>query len=184
MDESLRDLNTAIRARIAKEDAFLDRVTAEFNRIKDEMVQLASNSPDAQRILGPIIPQIAAATDLLNNTKSFGTGVNSDPDALWNNVTSALSGRPRGPAPPASGPAPGSGPAPPASGGPPPYASASSVVAPASGSGSGSSVASAPGFFSRLGFGSSGGSRKGGWISKSTRKSKRHRRSTRRPKPF
>jgi hypothetical protein len=99
MQRSLRDLNTAIRARIAKEDAFLDRIRAEFDRIKNSMQNAAASNPAAAPHLDPFIPQIAAATDLLNNTKSFGTGSNSDQDVLFRNVV--------GPDVPGSGPGSG-----------------------------------------------------------------------------
>ena len=94
MDQSLRDLNTAIQARIAKEDAFIARITSEFDRIRTQMQQAASANPDAEAILAPFIQRIAPATAQLNNQSSFGTGSNSDQNELFNRVVNSRSSRP------------------------------------------------------------------------------------------
>lgn len=76
MEDSLRNLDTAIQARIAKEDLFIQRITQEFARISADMRQTASDHPQVN--LNDFIHRIDTATAKLNQRPSFGTGDDLD----------------------------------------------------------------------------------------------------------
>lgn len=91
MDPSLTRLDTAIRARIAKENDFITRITAEFRRISAGLQRTAnSSSPQVQSNLAPFIQRINAATAQLKS-RPFGDGSDSDLDALVRSVTNTPS---------------------------------------------------------------------------------------------
>ena len=76
MENSLQQLNTAIQARIQKENLFIQRITQEFARISADLQRTASANPQVQ--LQPFIRRIDEATELLNRRPSFGTNFNLD----------------------------------------------------------------------------------------------------------
>lgn len=88
MESSLDQLNSAIEARIDKENAFIQRITDEFARISAGLQRTASSSsPQVQANLAPYIQRIDAATAKLKDRSSFGDGDNSDLEALVRAVT-------------------------------------------------------------------------------------------------
>jgi hypothetical protein len=95
MDNSLRQLNAAIDARIAKEDEFIRRITQEFGRIKQALEAARAQNPQAGNILAPIIQQVDAASARVRDTDSFGTGDLSR--NLFDRVVNGPGPRPPGP---------------------------------------------------------------------------------------
>ena len=88
MENALNQLNSAIEARIDKENAFIQRITDEFARISAGLQRTASSSsPQVQADLAPFIQRIDAATAKLKDRSSFGDGDNSDLEALVRAVT-------------------------------------------------------------------------------------------------
>jgi len=130
MDRALDDLNTAIEARLAKENEFINQITAEFRRISADMQRTASANPRLEPDLQPYIERIDEAADLLNSRPSLG---------LRSNVAELVQQIRGGPPP-----GPGGGPA----GGPAGDGTGSSGSGSSGSSGSGSSGSS--GLFSGL----------------------------------
>jgi hypothetical protein len=89
MENSLQQLNTAIQARIQKENLFIQRITQEFARISADLQRTASANPQVQ--LQPFIRRIDEATELLNRRPSFGTNFNLDA------LVQSVKGRPNTP---------------------------------------------------------------------------------------
>ena len=74
--DSLDRLDSAIQARIAKENDFIQRITDEFRQISAGIARTAaSSSPQVQADLAPFIQRIDAATALLK-TRPFGDDYN------------------------------------------------------------------------------------------------------------
>jgi len=76
LERSLEQLNTAIDARITKEDEFIRRITEEFRMINADLQRNSSINPQAN--LQPFIIRINEGIHKLNNRPSFGTDSNLD----------------------------------------------------------------------------------------------------------
>ena len=70
--DALKQLDTAISKRIQKENEFIDRMVAEFQKISAGIQRTVQTNPQMSTNMQPYITRINEAAQKLNDTKSFG----------------------------------------------------------------------------------------------------------------